>query len=76
MEQAQWKHQETPFFVLIATQREMHQSKKVNIKTLPRAYTISTNQRVNSKIYHPSMATKQTQQCQTWYLKSHRLIYM
>ena len=49
-----------PFSILIATQREMHQSKKVNVKTLPRPYTKRTHQMVHSKMCHMGMPAGQT----------------
>ena len=50
----------TPLFILIATQMEMHQSKKGQHKTFARPYTITTHQRVHSKMCHLGMTAKQT----------------
>ena len=49
-----------PFSILIATQSKMHQSKKVNVKTLPRPYTIRKHRMVHSKMCHLGMQAGQT----------------
>ena len=46
----------TPFSILIATQREMHQSKKLNIYTLFSPFTERTHQREHFKMCHLDMA--------------------
>ena len=51
-----WK---TPFFISIATQRELHNLEKGQ-KTLPRPYTIRTHQKVHSYMCHFGMAAEQT----------------
>ena len=49
----------TPFSILIASHREMHEQKMVNVKTLPRTYAFRTHQRVHSKMWHLGMLTLQ-----------------
>ena len=55
------KISKTPFYLLIATQTEGNASiKNINVKTLPRPYTIKTHQRVHSKMFHLGMPAEQT----------------
>jgi len=50
----------TPFSLLIVTQREMQQSKKLNVKTLSRPYIKRAHQRAHSKMCHLDMLAEQT----------------
>ena len=55
-----WKHRETLSF-RIANQREVYQSKKLNVKSLSSPYTKSTYQSCTSKMYRLGMLARQTQ---------------
>ena len=52
----------TPFSILIATQREMHQSKKLYVKNLSRPHTKRTHQSFHLWVCHLGMLWTQTEE--------------